>query len=87
MKAKEGVQNGAGLPEGKASETGAGLTSPPTSPTEHTIDLKATYRDPRDPDKLLTGEDVLQQMSRGVRVDRQTQDRRGRELGAPGDQR
>lgn len=70
MNAKEGVPNGAGLPEGKASETDPGLTSPPTDPTEHTIDLKATYRDPRDPDKTLTGEEVLQQMSRGVGLSR-----------------
>ena len=66
MNAKEGVQNGAGIPDDKASETGAGLTSPQTNPTEHTIDLKATYHDPRDPDKPLTGEEVLQEMSRGV---------------------
>ena len=71
MRDKEGVQtNGAGIPEGKASETGAGLTSPPTGPTEHTIDLKATYRDPRDPDKLQTGQELLQKLSRGDMVDR-----------------
>jgi hypothetical protein len=69
MKAKEGVQNGAGIPGITASETDAGLTSPQANPTEHTIDLKATYKDPRDPEKTRPGEELLQQMSRGGILD------------------